>query len=286
MKVKGVTLTELAAVVVVILLLVGILIPGLNRSRQTAIRLACEANLTGLGRAMSVWADDNNGRYPRAGPAGCFWSPWGRLRRWDHPDEQEAFERGEATVTSSFYLLIKYYGLKPEQFVCKGDKGAMAFKIRYVGRTRIGQLSQAWDFGDGGAWLGIPPGGYCSYAYHLPYSRSSGDWTSFAISTECYPATPVCADRNPHLDMNAIGGDVNSNSAAHLGRGQNVLYRDGHVRFETRVTVGLGGDNIYTYGGDPWLGGGDPEGTPPAGNGDGFPEGAKDAYLVGEKNFY
>jgi len=286
MKVKGFALTELVAVVVVILLLAGVLIPGLNRSRATAIRLACEANLTGIGRAMSVWADDNNGKYPRAGPEGCCWSPFGRLYWWDNPDEHDAFKDGCATVTSSFYLLIKYYGLKPEQFVCKGDKGAMAFKIRYIGRTRTSQLSQAWDFGYGGPWLGIPPGGYCSYAYHLPYSRSSRDLTSFAISTECHPATPVCADRNPHLDMNATGGDVSINSAAHLGRGQNVLYRDGRVKFETRVTVGLGGDNIYTYGGDPWLGGGDPNGTPPVDNGDGFPEGYRDAYLVGEKKFY
>jgi len=273
-------------VIAVIVLLVAVLIPGLNRSRATAIRLACEANLTGLGRAMSVWADDNNGKYPRAGPEGCYWSPSGTLYDWDYPDPERVFYRGEATVTSSFYLLIKYYGLKPEQFVCKGDKGAMAFKIRYVGRTRIIQLSEAWDFGDGRAWLSIPPGGYCSYAYHLPYSSSLGDLTSFAISTECHPATPVCADRNPHLDINAMGSDVNSNSAAHLGKGQNVLYRDGHVKFETKVTVGLGGDNIYTYGGDPWLGGGDPNGTPPVDNGDGFPVGYKDAYLVGEKNFW
>ena len=95
----------------------------------------------------------------------------------------------------------------------------------------------------------------------------------------------ITHEHGDHLDMNAIGSDVDSNSAAHLSKGQNVLYKDGHVKFETKVTVGLGGDNIYTYGGDPALGGGDPNGTPPVDNGDGFPVGYKDAYLVGEKNF-
>jgi hypothetical protein len=87
------------------------------------------------------------------------------------------------------------------------------------------------------------------------------------------------------MDKNAHGPEVGDNSASHQGKGQNVLYRDGSVRFETEVTVGIAGDNIYTYATDPNLGGGDPNGTPPTGNGTGFPFGERDAYLVGEKNY-
>ena len=36
------------------------------------------------------------------------------------------------------------------------------------------------------------------------------------------------------------------NSRNHCGEGQNVLYADGHVRFQRTPAVGVDGDNIYT----------------------------------------
>jgi hypothetical protein len=66
--------------------------------------------------------------------------------------------------------------------------------------------------------------------------------------------------------------------------GQNVLYKDGSVRFEASPKVGIGGDNIYTYGGYWQTGGGDPNGTGPMDDGDGVPMGVNDAFLVSENN--
>lgn len=37
------------------------------------------------------------------------------------------------------------------------------------------------------------------------------------------------------------------NSFSHQDTGQNVLFADGHVNFETLPTVGIDSDNIYTY---------------------------------------
>jgi hypothetical protein len=104
------------------------------------------------------------------------------------------------------------------------------------------------------------------------------------------PASRVCADRNPYLDRNAPDppGDPNAirsyNSASHFGTGQNVLHKDGHVKFETSPIVGLAGDNIYTYRTsaeeDPSLG------TGPVDDGDSaaFPWDETDALLLGEGN--
>jgi len=64
------------------------------------------------------------------------------------------------------------------------------------------------------------------------------------------------------LDKNSPDPNLHDNSAAHQGKGQNVLYKDGSVTFEKSVTVGIGGNNIYTYG-DPETGGGDPNGHSP-----------------------
>jgi len=300
MKTKGLTLTELLVVIGTTTMVTGSLMPALHRSRQTAVRLVCETNLTGIGKAMVVYAAENVvGDFPVAGGVGANWvaSPDRAICQFDAVLESDAFGydhsipiRGNATITSSFFLLIKYSKVTPNIFVCKGDV-AQVFKLRDQ-RTRERDIHVLWDFGNGSPMPGgasVPyPGGYCSYSYQMPYSVNADpeDVTNYAVTDRTSPAMPICADRNPYLDSKIDPGDPlwNGNSAAHERKGQNVLYKDGSVTFEKSVTVGIGGDNIYTYG-DPGTGGGDPNGTPPASNGDGFPAGEKDAYLVGEHNY-
>ena len=290
MKGKGLTFTELLVVISSVTMVTGVLMPALNGSRQTAVRLVCETNLRGIGRAMTVYATENGGHFPRAGGVGSYWSNNGVIHDWDAPTEYQAFglaaPPGRATVTSSFFLLVKYGKVTPKSFICKGDS-AVEFRLTEQ-RTRVRNLYSVWDFGYARQRSGssIYPGGYCSYSYHMPYAASPTDVTNYAIIDGSNPGSPVCADRNPHLDRNVIEPNpdrnviepnVMANSAAHWGKGQNVLYKDGSVKFEKSPTVGISGDNIYTYGGDP-------AGIPPVGNGDGFPAGEKDAYLVGERN--
>ncbi|MHC4646279.1 MAG: hypothetical protein ACYTBJ_12330 [Planctomycetota bacterium] len=276
-------LTDVVVLIAVAVLLMGILVPALNASRQTAIRLVCQANLTAIGRAMKAWANDNEGCYPRAGGPDIVWGTLGRLYDFDAETEAIAFTDGKATVSSSMFLLIKYGMLTPKHVVCKGDAGAIAYKLAYTKRTWVSDIRLVWDFGDGGAHLRIWPGGFCSYAYHMPYVDDQG--FSYVIKDILNPGSPVCADRNPHLDRNAVDPQVGDNSVAHLGKGQNVLYQDGSVSFEKNPKVGIEGDNIYTYASDPNTGGSDRDGTPPAGNGDGTPAGLKDAFLVMDRNY-
>ncbi len=85
------------------------------------------------------------------------------------------------------------------------------------------------------------------YAYSLGYRdgemiRGPGDGTQAGFSQ-----TPIMADRPP-----AEG--VNCNSINHGGKGQNVLFADGHVQFLTARTFGgdldifLNRDNIVATG--------------------------------------
>jgi len=310
MKTKRVTLSEVLVVIFVVLLLIGVLIPGLYRSRQTAIRLLCQTNLEGIGRAMTAFASDNAGSYPHAGGEGSNWSPDGVIDVWNAPTEAAAFSitydengqvsvPGSATITSSFYLLVKHSMATPKQFVCKGDVGASEWKFAfYEGAVMAGMdMTRCWDFGAGGRQAGtgrsgpfMPyPGEVVSYSYHMPYSQS-GSFQTFVLTDLSNPASPVCADRNPYLDKNAPDppGDPNGirshNSASHLGWGQNVLYKDGHVKFETTPIVGLAGDNIYTYRNTPEE---DASlGTGPLDDGDplAYPLDETDALLLGERN--
>lgn len=65
---RGFTLVELLVVIGVIALLMGLLLPALNRAREHSRRTACLSNLRQIGAAMILYANDWSGRYPNANP--------------------------------------------------------------------------------------------------------------------------------------------------------------------------------------------------------------------------
>jgi prepilin-type N-terminal cleavage/methylation domain-containing protein len=307
MKKKGFTLIELLVVIAIIALLMGILMPALSKARALAIQLVCGTNLKGLGSAMLVYTSYCDDDYPRAGGAASIWSTTGNIndwapRRYVPPQlsmEDAAFEvvrdadgevlvpggQGKATITSSFYLLIKHAKVTPKQFVCKGDAGTQAWKISEEpsGRILNYDMARGWDFGNGASPLPWP-GEVESYSYQMPYSQT-GNVETFVIVDMSNPGSPMAADRSPFADkVTGFTPEPGDNSASHQGKGQNVLYKDGHVKFEDRPTIGLGDDNIYTYRtrieDDPTVGiGPTAEGDPMA-----YPLNESDALLLNERN--
>ena len=62
LSIPGFTLIELLIVIGIIALLASLLLPTLNRSRQSARRVQCVGNLRQLGMAVHMYWDDNEGR--------------------------------------------------------------------------------------------------------------------------------------------------------------------------------------------------------------------------------
>ena len=124
MKTKGFTLVELLVVIAIIALLMGILMPALSRVRQLAFRLTCGTNLSGIGKAMLLYSNDYQDELPRAGGRT---SAWGAVADWTAANRIAAFNtnalgaNGAATISSCFYLLVKFTEVTPKSFVCKGS---------------------------------------------------------------------------------------------------------------------------------------------------------------------
>ncbi|MHC4558122.1 MAG: DUF4190 domain-containing protein [Planctomycetota bacterium] len=96
MAIAGIV-TPVAALPLMALLL-GILMPALARTRQIAFRMVCGTNMSGLSKAMMIYANDYDDQYPT-------------------PDKW-------------CDLLIEYCEVTPKSFICKGaPKGPSNYAI-------------------------------------------------------------------------------------------------------------------------------------------------------------
>jgi len=259
MKKRGFTLVELLVVIAIIALLMGILMPALAKVRQIAFRMVCGTNLSGIGKAMVLYGNEYDDEFPRAGGRDSEWSD--KIADYTSPNRNIAFQMaqdgtgGFVTITSSFYLLIRYAEVTPASFVCKSDGQVTEYNPIDDGVNL--ELTELWDFGPAGT-----TSDHCSYAYHMPYGL-------YSLTSSSDPGLAIAADRNPwikgpgHDPTDTASTDFANynpdgtreqmslgNSPSHQGDSQNVLFVDIHVEQAKSPACGVNDDNIYTYWGN------------------------------------
>jgi prepilin-type N-terminal cleavage/methylation domain-containing protein len=268
MKKKAFTLVELLVVIAIIAMLLAILMPALSRVRSLAFQMICATNESGLGKAILLYSNENEEKYPRIGTPYVLCTSMSTgsnmSYEWDKPNTLADY--GEttlawATVTSSLFLLVKYADVNPSQFICSAHK-ATKFELNdyeaVLEADSAKDITECWDFGPDSAK-------HVSYSYNYPYSPFSPDASSS-------PTTPIIADLSPWMEATPDGGteivtiaagdqppqlidycDETEKSRFNLGNspthgmeGQNILFNDMHVKFMKTPNVGIEQDNIYT----------------------------------------
>jgi hypothetical protein len=120
---KGFACIGILTPVVQILLLLLVTFTG--KTHSTSYTFLCGTNLSGIGKAMLIYANDYEDELPRAGGPS---SPWtGRIADWAASDRSSAYglspdgSGGQVSISASLYLLVKYCEVAPEAFLCGGN---------------------------------------------------------------------------------------------------------------------------------------------------------------------
>jgi prepilin-type processing-associated H-X9-DG protein len=224
------------------LVVVAVLIPvcgvgflGCRRHRgDGAVRVKCAANLKTIGQALLLYSNDNRGSYPRtAYEKGPVVTPtWGTA------------EPAPNDVSAALYLLSITQDFSQDVFLCPSS------------------AQEKWDFEkksptDFRNWPGRDAVRmHLSYSYQNPYPDDAAVRAGFELKVGISSEFAVAADMNPGMSGDSSllsvkvgdGQDIQrrANSLNHERDGQNVLYGDGHVEFQTSPFAGVGRDNIFT----------------------------------------
>ena len=241
------TIIELLVVIGIIAVLLAILLPAAEHVRHQAYIEKCASNLRQIGLALSIYAQDNHGNYPRTIYDPTYTSP---LVSGTGVNAIDPFQPGGVQpndLTAPLFLLMKNQHLPPTLFICPYNDATS-----YVADSP--DLDHRSNFTNQYQNL--------SYSFANPYPNVAAAALGYRLTTRLSADFAVGADRNPGVDVhdnvyapisaNSPQSLMNkANSDNHEQDGQNVLYGDGHVSWHTNPFCGMQQDNIFTARNDP-----------------------------------
>jgi len=240
-------LIELLVVIGILVLVVSFLTPSLCRSRETANRVKCSSNLRCLGQAMLLYANDNHGHFPRTTyAAGADTKPvWGTGAAGKEPFATVQ----PSDVSAEWFLLARTQDITSEIFCCPSSNAEKDLcgggTNAPADRSNFTDVKKNLSYSIQNAY---PKDGALPADEKTWWTSSMPTAAEFAIAADINPGTSPasCDDVLKPTDTSSAKDMKLANSNNHDKDGQNILYADGHVAWESDPFVGVNKDNIYT----------------------------------------
>jgi prepilin-type N-terminal cleavage/methylation domain-containing protein/prepilin-type processing-associated H-X9-DG protein len=217
----GFTLIEILVVLAIIAILMAFLLPALEKSREKANQVRCASNLNQIGLAISMYANDNHGNYPRT-----RYDPAAPLCVDTNASANDPFQASGPQpndTTAPMFLLMRTNKLPPAMYADPYND-----VVQYEAEPAdVMTHSNFTDYQKN-----------CAYSYLNAYPDPAAVTSGYKVTSKINGSFPIAADLNP-------GTGANQNSKNHEGRGQNVLYADGHAQWEQTSRCGINQDDIY-----------------------------------------
>jgi len=257
----GTSLTDVIVLTLVVVLCSAALLPAAIKEGEKQNRIQCAAHLKMIGNAIILYANENKGLFPRTkadrndDKLRFFTVP--NIAKLNDPNAKMVDPFGtdhtpEANdITAALYLLLRTEGLEPQNFLCPTVHGEIAVR---AAPDKPFQLpgDPVYDFTK---QTNFPSARYLDYSFVNVYPSADAISKGHSTFATTFPNDfAVAADINPGGDLTKISPNApadrmrDANSPNHGRDGQNVLYSDAHVEFQTTPYCSTDKDNIYTYG--------------------------------------
>lgn len=214
------SIRDVMAVAAMVVLAVGVGVPGLLHMRERGQRTTCAANLAQIGRGLQAYATTFGDDLPFAG--------WSAASSW-RPTNNPGFD--VVPNRKHIYPLVRAQYVPTTVFVCPSERGvAMPAE----------QTRQHDDFLE---------------SRNISYANQNMAGVRPTLKSD--PSLVVLADDNPlfsdgqplvEIAAQSLGlrDPAQANSRAHGGVGQNILRMSGATEWTTTPNVGVANENIWT----------------------------------------